>query len=85
MRQVPPRRLGKLFGLLNGQLFFVKLVWVSMMHAFPIFFGYHLKFQHLKASAGAGVFQLPWPLSSIHSTVFGDSRKAIGCDCDAVG
>eukprot|EP00434_Breviolum_minutum_P028572 symbB.v1.2.025278.t1/scaffold2445.1/size151041/6 len=33
---------------------------------------------------GAGVFQLPWPLSSIHSTVFGDSRKAIGCEGDSV-
>ncbi|CAL1155530.1 unnamed protein product [Cladocopium goreaui] len=32
---------------------------------------------------GAGVFQIPWPLSALHSTVFGD-RKAIGCEGDSV-
>lgn len=33
---------------------------------------------------GAGVFQIPWPLSALHSTVFGDNRKAIGCEGDSV-
>ena len=36
-----------------------------------------------QSCSGAGVFQLPWPLSALHSTVFGDNRKAIGCDLDA--
>ena len=70
--------------LFNSQLFFGTANLGQYDGCFPFFWG-HLEFQHLKASAGAGVFQLPWPLSSIHSTVFGDSRKAIGSDCDAVG